>query len=239
MASKYLRDLDISLLFVSVFATLARCVCLSKILFSVLGGFILSRHLRVHRSDHPGTPARPHRSDKRPAAPNIAAEYLVCWNRPADARPERPRRCHQSPVHPLRLFVRHIVRGLYRGIGETVDRVLYSSRDVREYRRSREGSPDQIRRISEVGGAYDHGFVARHVAVCAPPFRRRPYRLPLGSELFCGASGVSGHFCGSRVLYLHRPARDHPQRLSVPDIPLYSAPEGPAVVEGFCRVCSC
>ena len=93
--------------------------------------------------------------------------------------------------------------------------ILFASLSITgEYRRSREGAPGQALRTAEVGVAPDHGVVARHVAVCSPPFWRRPYRLPLGSEHFYRGSGVSGHFCRPRLL---RHGSNDLERLPIPD----------------------
>jgi len=113
--------------------------------FSVLGWFILGRYFRVYCPNRSTAPAKPRRPGERPAAPNIGAEHLVLWNRPVGTHLEYPHRCRQSSVHPARQFIHHVVRGLRRGVGETVDPVLYLGNHMGEHRRSREGIPGQTR----------------------------------------------------------------------------------------------
>ena len=56
LLSKYVGDLDTSLLFVSAFMSLH--TPFTSTYPSVLGGFILGRHFRVYRPNHPTTPAK-------------------------------------------------------------------------------------------------------------------------------------------------------------------------------------
>ena len=129
MVSKYVGDLDTSLLFVSKFTSLARPIHLNGS-SPVLGGFVLGRYFRIHCSDHSCTPTKPHRPDKRPAPPNTAAEHLVWRDRPPGTCLEHPDQYRQSSVHPLRQPVPYIIRGLCLRAGETVDPVLYSGHDL-------------------------------------------------------------------------------------------------------------
>ena len=122
-------------------------------MFSVLGGFVLGRRHNFH-CPNPST-----------------AKYL----RPHKCLPQR----RHSSFNPLRQFGGHIVRGLHRSVGKTVDPTLHTSLDVGEHRRSREGAPSQVCRSSEMGPALYHGVATRYVAICTPPFQRRPYRLSL------------------------------------------------------------
>ena len=208
----------------------------------MLGGFILGRYHHIHRPNHSTAPAKPRRFDKRLATPNTAAECLVWRNRPTGAGLKYPNRYPQGPAYSLCQFGRHIIRGVHRGVGETVDPLLHSGHDMGEHRRSREGAPNQALGASKVGIAPDHGVITRYVAVCSPPFRHRPYRLPLGSERFSRESGIGGHFYRPRLLRIHRRDRDHLERLSVPNALICRAPdsasEGAAVGEGIHHPCS-
>ena len=132
LVSKYVGDLDTSLLFVSAFSSLARLIRLNWT--SPVGGFVLGRDFRIHCPNHSCTPTKPHRPDKRPAPPNIATEHLIRWNQPPGTRLEHPDQHRQSPVHPLRQFIPYIIRGLHLRVGEAVDPVLHSGHDLGEYR---------------------------------------------------------------------------------------------------------
>jgi len=99
------------------------------------------------------------------------------------------RRCCQSSVHPLRQFIRYIVRGLYCGVGETVDPVLHSSHHVGGYRQSRRGTPGQAHGIFGLGAAPGRRVIVCSIEVCSPSLWDRTCRLPLGSEHFCRGSG--------------------------------------------------
>ena len=90
------------------------------------GRSILGRHCHVHCPDRSTTPAEPRRFDKRPAAPNSGTEHLVRWDRPAGTRLEYPDQRPQDSAYPLCQFGRHTIRGIHRGVGETVDQLLYS-----------------------------------------------------------------------------------------------------------------
>jgi len=129
MVSKYVGDLDTSLLFVGTFSSLVRPIRLNGS-SPVLGGFVLGRDFRVHCPNHSCTPAKPHRPDKRPAPPNIAAEHLIWWNQPPGTCLEHPDQYRQSSVHPLRQSVPYVVRGFCLRVGETVDPVLHSGHDL-------------------------------------------------------------------------------------------------------------
>ena len=89
LVSKYVGDLDTSLLFVSAFTSLARLISL-KGSFSVSGGFILGSFRHFHCPNHSQPPAKPHRSDKRPVAPNITTRREFWWSRPTDTHLEYP-----------------------------------------------------------------------------------------------------------------------------------------------------
>jgi hypothetical protein len=52
-------------------------------------------------------------------------------------------------------------------------------------------------------------------------------------------SGVGGHFDRHYLLHMHHRGRDDLERLSVPDTLIRSTPEGPAVGEGIHPACSC
>ena len=233
MVTKYVEDLDTSLLFVCAISCARHSTQLST-----LGGFILGCYNYVHCPNNSTAPAKPHRSDKRPAPPDIAAEHLVWRSRPTCARLKRPNQCPQGSVHPLRQSVGHIVRGIHRSIGQTMDPLLHSGHDVGEYCGPREGTPDQTRGTAEVGIPPDHGVVTRHVAVRAPPFWCCPYRLPMGSERFRRRSGIGGHFRRPRLLRLRCCDRDHLEWMSVPNTLIHYAPGSPAVDEGIRRACS-
>ena len=130
MTSKCVQDLDASLLFVSTWTSLLLSTLLNHIPPPTLGGFILSRYFRIHCPNHSCTPTKPHRPDKRPAPPNIAAEHLIRWERPPGTRLEHPNQYRQSSVHPLRHSVPHVIRGLHLRVGEAVDPVLHSGHDL-------------------------------------------------------------------------------------------------------------
>ena len=133
MISKYVGDLDTSLLFVSAFMPLVLFV-LNHVLVPTLGGFILGRDFHVHCPNHSCPSTGPRRFDKRPAPPNIAAEHLIRWERPPGTRLEHPNQYRQSSVHPLRHSVPHVIRGLHLRVGEAVDPVLHSGHDLGDYR---------------------------------------------------------------------------------------------------------
>ena len=130
LISKYVGDLDTSLLFVSTFMFLvARHIHLNGS-SPVLGGFVLGRDFRIHCPNHSCTPTRSHRPDKRPAPPNTAAERLIWWDRSPGTCLEHPHHYRQIPVHPPRQSVPYIVRGVCLRAGETVDPVLYPGHDL-------------------------------------------------------------------------------------------------------------
>ena len=106
------------------------------------------------------------------------------------------------------------------------------SGQVRDYRRSRGGTPDQIRGISEVGVLRPHGAAPRSVAVGSPSFRLRPCRLPLGYKHTRCGSGVGGHFFRPRFLHLYHRGINDLLRLSISDTFIHYAPSGLAVDEG-------
>jgi len=129
LISKYIGDLDTSLLFVSAFMSLARHIHLNGS-SPVLGGFVLGRYFRIHYPNHSRIPTKPRQPDKRPAPPNTAAEHLIWWDRSPGTHLEHPDQYRQSSVHPLRQSVPYVARGLCLRVGETVDPVLYSGHDL-------------------------------------------------------------------------------------------------------------
>jgi len=60
LVSKYVGDLDTSLLFVSTLSPLVRLIRLNRTSSPVLGGFVLGRDFCVHCPNHSRTPTKPH-----------------------------------------------------------------------------------------------------------------------------------------------------------------------------------
>jgi hypothetical protein len=237
MLDKYAGDLDTSLLFVSTFTLSLHVLCPSTPSFwTVLGGFVLCRLHNFHCPNHSIASVKPLRPHERPTPSNIATKRFVWWVRPAGTRHECFLQSCQSSVNPLCQFGCHIIRGLHRGIGETVDPVLQTGLDVGEHRRSREGTPGQVRGASEVGTTLHHGVATRFVATCTPPFRHRPYRLSLGSRPFrCG--GDTGRSLASALRFTpYSRGCDDLERLPIPDALIHFTPEGLPWVKEFARV---
>lgn len=190
MVSRYVGELDTSLLFVS---TSTHFVCRRQ-LFFLVDGFILGCHHRIHCPNHSNTPTEPLRPDKHLITPVIATKHLVRWEGPTGPHYEGPHWCHQSSVYTDRQFVCHVAGGLRRYVRETVDPALHTSLDIRVRRRPGEESSSQVRGTSKMGATFHHKIAASSVAACAPPFRYRPHRLPTGHRRFCLTSRVGGYW---------------------------------------------
>ena len=77
LLGKYAGDLDTSLLFVSIFTSLARFVSPQPRSFAVLGGFVLRCRYNFHRPNHSIAPTKPLRPHKRSTASDIATKHFV------------------------------------------------------------------------------------------------------------------------------------------------------------------
>jgi hypothetical protein len=139
--------------------------------FSVLGGSLLCRHHGFHCSNRSSDSAKPRRPHKCPTASAIATRRFVRWIRPASTRQQCFLQRCQSSVNPICQFCCHLIRGLPRGIGQTVDLVL--STNIKDCL-SREGTPGQVRGASEMGATLHHGVATSFVATCTPALRFTP-----------------------------------------------------------------
>jgi len=120
-----------------------------------------------------------------------------------------------------------------------MDPILYAGFNVGEYRRSREGAPNQVRRTSEVGATLYHGVPSRSPAVCTPPFCRRPYSLSLGYRHARCAGDTRRHRHWLHVLPLHSRSRHNLERLPFPDALIRFSSQGVALDEGSYSTSSC
>ena len=237
--NKYAGDLDTSLLFVSIFTSFARLVPPQPRSFSVLGGFVLCRRYNFHCPNNSVAPTKPFRPHERSTASNITTKRFIRWFRPAGTRRECFLQGCPSSVDLICQFGSHLTCGLRRGIGETMGRVLHTSLDVGEHRRSREGTPSEVRGASEVETTLHHGVTTRFVAVCAPPFWHRPQCLPLGSRPFRRNHRGWVHVFWYCVLRVYHRRCNYLDRLSVPDTLIDFTSEGVAVQEGIPRARLC
>ena len=208
---------------------------LNPVLFFALGGSVLCGLHGFHCPNHPIDSAKPHRSHQRPTASNLTTERFLWRIQPASTRHECFLRPCQSSGDPLCQFGRHIIRGLHRSVGETVDHVLQTGLDVGEHRRSRTGTPGQVRGASEVGTTLHHGIATRFVATCTPPFRHRPCRLSLGYRPFRCGGHTSGHLLRLRILRRYSRGCDDLERLPIQDTLIHVPSEDFALDEGGYR----